>query len=85
MDLNANYNNYQLFVKNLTNIGTKLSDFEEIEDPIKKMKYTILGKGFFGYAEKMKSKLDNRIYAIKKLELSKLDKKSFQREILLRK
>ena len=80
MDLNANYNNYQLFVKNLTNIGTKLSDFEEIEDPIKKMKYTILGKGFFGYAEKMKSKLDNRIYAIKKLELSKLDKKSFQRE-----
>lgn len=52
--------------KKLKNIGTKLSDFEEIKDGTKG--YTILGKGNFGYAEKMKSKKDNKIYAIKKID-----------------
>ena len=42
------------FLKNLKEIGTKLSDFEEI--PGKEKKYTLLGKGNFGYTEKMKSK-----------------------------
>ena len=42
--------------KSLINIGNKLEDFEEIKNPKTNLKYTILGKGNFGYAEKMKSK-----------------------------
>ena len=53
-------------LEKLSNIGTKLSDFETIEKDGKP--YWLLGKGNFGYAEKMKSKLDNKIYAIKKLD-----------------
>ena len=44
---------------NLKGIGEKPEDFESIES--KDKKYTILGKGAFGYAEKMKSKLNNKI------------------------
>ena len=52
-----NYNNN--LNRNLKNIGSKLSDFEEVQNPKKNKNYTILGKGFFGYAEKMKSKKNN--------------------------
>ena len=45
------------FIISLEDIGTKLSDFEEIRNLDKS--YTLLGKGNFGYAEKMKSKLNN--------------------------
>ena len=54
-------------IENLYNIGTKPEDFEEIESKEDKKPYTILGMGNFGYAEEMKSKLNNKIYAIKKL------------------
>ena len=54
-------------IENLYNIGTKQEDFEEIKSLEDKKPYTILGTGNFGYAEKMKSKLNNKIYAIKKL------------------
>ena len=63
-----NPNNFNISfnqLKNLLNIGTKLSDFEEIKNSEKN--YTLLGKGNFGYAEKMRSKINNSIYAIKKL------------------
>ena len=52
-------------LKKLQNIGIDLSDFQEIQNSGKR--YTILGTGNFGYAEKMKSKKNNCIYAIKKL------------------
>ena len=55
-------------ITNLQNIGTKLSDFEEIINYKKNKNYTLLGKGFFGYAEKMRSKINNTIYAIKKID-----------------
>lgn len=60
----------------LKNIGIKLSDFETIKNGDKD--YTILGCGNFGYCEKMKSKINNHFYAIKKL--SKVKKKDFKRE-----
>ena len=53
-------------IENLYNIGTKPEDFEEIKSNDDKP-YTILGIGNFGFAEKMKSKLNNKLYAIKKL------------------
>ena len=40
-------------LKNLKNIGTSLSWFEEIKNG--DINYTKLGAGNFGYAEKMKS------------------------------
>ena len=71
------------FTKNLQNIGTKLSDFEEV--PSKDKSYSILGKGNFGYAEKMKSKKNGKFYAIKKID--RYDKnfnyKDFKRETLI--
>ena len=54
------------FIKNLENIGTKLSDFEEV--PHKDQKFFFLGHGSFGYAEKMKSKKDGKFYAVKKID-----------------
>ena len=66
--------------KNLENIGNKLFDFEEIPDNERNRSYTILGKGNFGYTEKMKSKINNKIYAIKKLEESNIKEKYFLRE-----
>ena len=66
--------------KNLENIGIQLSDFEEIPDLKRNRKYTILGKGNFGYTEKMKSKINNKYYAIKKLEESNIKEKDFLRE-----
>jgi serine/threonine protein kinase len=64
----------------LKDIGTKLSDFEEVPNDYEK--FTLLGKGNFGYAEKMKSKKDNKFYAIKKLDINskKFKIKDFKRE-----
>ena len=64
----------------LGNIGTKLLDFDEI--PKKDKQFWLLGKGNFGYAEKMKSKIDNKIYAIKKEVKGGItfDHKNFVRE-----
>ena len=56
-------------ITNLTGIGTKQEDFESIKSADKD--FTILGKGAFGFAEKMKSKLNNKLYAIKKLPIIK--------------
>ena len=70
-------------IRYLENIGTKLSDFEEISSETKK--YFILGRGNFGYTEKMKSKLDGKFYAVKKLDMNskKFNKKDFKRETSL--
>ena len=70
-------------LKNLESIGTHLTDFEEIEN--NQSKYTILGIGNFGYVEKMKSTKDNKIYAIKKLNINSENfiKKNFKRETKL--
>ena len=76
---NYDYDNKNL-INNLDNIGNKLSDFEEVEDLEKNCAYTILGRGNFGYAEKMKSKKNNIYYAIKKLDKSKINLKNFHRE-----
>lgn len=70
-------------MNSLVNIGDKLSDFEEIPNPKTKLPFTLLGKGNFGYAEKMKSKINNKYYAIKKLDASHINKKSFNRETII--
>ena len=71
----------EIFIKSLKKIGTKLSDFEEVPNEKRKSKYTILGIGNFGYAEKMKSKKNNLYYAIKKLDKFKIQSiKNFHRE-----
>jgi serine/threonine protein kinase len=64
----------------LEDIGNKLSDFEEI--PKDGKEYFLLGNGNFGYAEKMKSKKDNKFYAIKKIDVKskKFKQKDFTRE-----
>ena len=69
-----------LNINTLRNIGNKLSDFEEIPDKIKR--YTILGRGNFGYAEKMRSIINHKIYAIKKINKnsSEFNQKNFKRE-----
>ena len=59
--------------KNLLNIGTKLSDFED--------NYIVLGKGYYGTVVKKKSKIDNLYYAIKQLDNNKLNLKNCKREI----
>ena len=68
-------------VDDLENIGKHLSDFEEI--PSNGKTYTLLGKGNFGYCEKMKSKKNNSIYAIKKIDKDnpKFKEKNYKREI----
>ena len=70
------------FTKNLQNIGTKLSDFEEV--PSEDKSYSLLGKGNFGYAEKMKSKKNGKFYAIKKIDRydKNFNSKDFKRETL---
>ena len=65
----------------LNGIGKKPEDFESIE--YKNKKYTILGKGNFGYTEKMRSKINNKIYAIKRLLVQKEVSKDFIRETTL--
>ena len=77
---NNNDNNKKNLFLYLANIGNKLSDFEEVPNQKKNLTYTILGKGNFGYAEKMKSKKNNTYYAIKKLDKSKINFKNFHRE-----
>ena len=100
--VSSNSPNYKLINSTQTSnysleyIGNKLSDFEEVRKPNGKDpkfhdpfdKYTFLGKGNFGYAEKMKSKKDNNYYAIKKLNKKlinsdKIEKKHFKRETKL--
>ena len=68
-------------LKNLKDIGIKLLDFEEIKNGTKK--YTLLETGNFGYVEKMKSKKNNKIYTIKKIDKKSplFNLKDFQREI----
>ena len=76
-----NYNfpiNPDDYIKELKDIGTKPEDFEPI--PSDGKYYTVLGKGNFGFAEKVKSKLNNKIYAIKKLAVKDLKIKDFIRE-----
>ena len=58
---NAAYNK----LNQLESIGNKLADFEEIPNSKNGEPFSILGKGNYGYVEKMKSKIDNKIYAIK--------------------
>ena len=50
-------------IKNLVGIGTKIEDFEPIKS--ENQNFTILGRDKFGYTEKMKSKLNNKVYAVK--------------------
>ena len=70
-------------IEDLQNIGTKLSDFEEIS--IEGRAYFILGRGNFGYTEKMKSTKDGKFYAVKKLDKysSNFKEKDFKRETTL--
>ena len=63
----------------LIDIGTSLSDFEEVK--LGYNVFCILGKGNFGYAEKMTSKKNSEVYAIKKLDKNKnKNSKNFKRE-----
>ena len=74
-------NNFNGFnINTLEEIGDKLADFEEISD--NENRYTILGRGNFGYAEKMRSIINHKIYAIKKINKNshKFNKKNFKRE-----
>ena len=65
--------------KLLDQIGTSLSEFEEVKKD--DIVFFILGKGNFGYAEKMKSKKNSIFYAIKKLDKNKHIKDiNFKRE-----
>ena len=71
---------YKSSLTNLINIGTELSYFNQI--PNSENPYTILGKGNFGYVEKMRSILNSSIYAIKKLYINdaKFNEVDFLRE-----
>ena len=73
-------------LKSLKEIGIMLSDFEEIKT--ENQKFTILRKDNFSFVEKMKSKKNNKIYAIKKIEKNSplFRLRNFQREteIMLR-
>ena len=68
-------------VNNLSDIGTSLSDFEEVSKGTKN--YTILDYDRISYTEKMKSKKNNRYYMIKKIIKNgkKFNNKNFKREI----
>ena len=66
---------------NLIKIGMKQEDYETIKSDDKE--YTLLGKGPFAYVEIMKSKLNNKIYAIKKIPVKKEVSKEFIRETTL--
>ena len=73
-------NNFNESRNTLENIGNKLSYFAEIPENGKA--YTILGKGNFGYAEKMMSTINKNIYAIKKINKNSanFNQKNFKRE-----
>ena len=66
----------------LKDIGEKLSDFEEV--PHEDKSYFFLGKGNFGYTEKMKSKKNGKFYAVKKIDRNPVGKQfnfiDFKRE-----
>jgi serine/threonine protein kinase len=65
---------------NLENIGEKLSDFEEI--PTGDKQYCIIGKGNYACVEKMRSKRNHKIYAIKKIDKNSkyFSKRNLRRE-----
>jgi len=67
-------------LKYLQNIGTRLSDFEEVSSGDKN--YFILKKDSLSYVEKMKSKKDGKFYAVKKIDKRsrKFLMKDFKRE-----
>ena len=74
-------------IKNLELIGSKLSDFEEVENNEENKNFTILKEPFRnGYIEQMRSKKDNLYYVIKKYDIketiyeSEISKR-FKREI----
>ena len=71
------------FIKNLQNIGTKLSDFEEVSSGDKN--YFILKKDNLSYTEKMKSKKDGKFYAVKKVDKNspRFNLKDLKRETLI--
>ena len=77
---NFNFNNAQFNNNNniTNNIGNKISDFEPIKD---------LGKGFFGMVKKMRSKINNKVYAIKIIKRESIktdyDKKKLSREYII--
>ena len=84
--VDSNNKKYEQYIRDiydplneLQNIGYNLSDFQEIENPEKR--YTILEKGIFAYVEKMKSKKNNCVYAIKKLDRNN---KNFNRKDFIR-
>ena len=66
--------------KYLENIGTKLSDFEEV--PSGNKNYFILKKDHLSYIEKMKSKKDGKFYIVKKIDRKsqRFHFKDFKRE-----
>jgi len=68
------------FTKNLKNIGTKLSDFEEV--PSGDKNYFLLKKDNLSYSEKMKSKKDGKFYIVKKIDRNsqRFHLKDFKRE-----
>ena len=68
------------FTKYLENIGTKLSDFEEV--PSGDKKYFLLKKDNLSYSEKMKSKKDGKFYIVKKIDKhsQRFHFKDFKRE-----
>jgi serine/threonine protein kinase len=69
-----------IFIKYLQNIGTKLSDFEEV--PSGDKKYFLLKKDNLSYSEKMKSKKDGKFYIVKKIDRysQRFHFKDFKRE-----
>ena len=69
-------------IENLEGIGVKQEDFESIPSN-NGDNYTILGKGHFGYVEIMKSKFNNKSYAIKKLPKKALKNKYFINETVI--
>ena len=47
----------------LDDMGSKVDDFEILQ---------VLGEGSFGYIAKVKSRLNHKIYAMKKIDISKI-------------
>ena len=69
-------------ILNLSEIGTSLSDFEEVKSQNKN--FTLLSVSYFYYEEKMKSKKNNHYYMIKKEIPEKFrDRRNFIRETII--
>ena len=80
---NNNLNNNKVDNNGLQSIGSKLSDFEEI--PYDNQKYTLIKRNNFEYYEKMKNKINNKFYIIKKINKNneKFNLKNFKREVYI--